>query len=369
MSSTELATRPWQPVTCVPDDLCYVEQVVRAAFPIQDARTYLRRHLGNEVRFRLVEAVRGEGIGQVRAAEILPAGGGEPMLIQSARLLPDGTPAGGFAPEAVVHRGTELVLAPGASPFPLSPRDTVLLHVPVRGYMRYLPGIFQGEMQPVRRDLIEVDEVSQRRWGARDISHTTEVEVRDTDALRRFLFLFQHVMTTVVDRVDDLPSLTDPISADPRFLPWIASWVNFDVDASLPVHQQRELVRRAIRLYRNRGTKLGVEEMVRVLTSVPATVVERRPPPSFTLGQACLARGRDVVERFQSGEPSGAYLVAPARPATRYFVLLLETREQFTQRFGERAPEVLRRIARIATTEKPAHVTFTLRFEPLETSP
>ena len=61
----------------------------------------------------------------------------------------------------------------------------------------------------------------------------------------------------------------DPLTADAKFLPWLASWVGFQLDESLPVHQQRELVRRAIRLMRTRGTRLGIEEMVRVLTSAP----------------------------------------------------------------------------------------------------
>jgi hypothetical protein len=36
----------------------------------------------------------------------------------------------------------------------------------------------------------------------------------------------------------------------------------------------------------------------------------------------------------------------------------------FKKRFGERAVEVLARIAQIVTNEKPAHVTFTILFAP-----
>jgi phage tail-like protein len=190
----------------------------------------------------------------------------------------------------------------------------------------------------------------------------------NTEALRRFLFIFQHMMTTVIEKVDQIASLTDPITADARFLQWIASWVNFEFDASLPVHQQRELVRRAIRLYRTRGTRVGVEEMVRVLTSVPVTIVEKHRPNSMTLGRACLAGGKTPVERLMGAETGIGYVVVPGRPDTLYFVLLLEKREQFIRRFGERAPEVLKRICRIVTLEKPAHVTFTIHFEPLTRS-
>lgn len=347
----------------VPGDLVYVEDVVRVNFPVQAARTYLRRHMGNLIRFRLVEAVRGELVGHVRAAEVHPAAGGEPMFIRCVRLLPDGSPASHFVPDTMVVKRTEVVTSHGGAPFQLTPKDIILLHVPVRSYLRYLPGIYQGAVPAARRDIVRADEVSLRRWGQKDEVQETPVRVDNTDQMRRFLLLFHHLMTTVLDRVDQIPSLTDPITAEPKFLPWIASWVNFDLDASLPIHQQRELVRRAIRLYRNRGTRLGVEEMVRVLTSVPVRIIERQKPDPMRLGTACLAGGATVADRYLRKEPSAAFLAQPERPATRYFVLQLESRERFERRFGERAPEVLKRICRVVTTEKPAHVSFIVQFQ------
>lgn len=362
MTVGTLALRSALPPATVPGDLEPVEQVVRVNFPVEAARTFLRRHLGNEIRIRLVEAARGERLGHVREVEILPAAGGEAMVVRARRTLEDGSPATFHSPDDAVRVETEVVTGAGRPPFPLTPRDVLVLHVPVRGYTRYLPALFQGAAPTTRRDLVRADEVSARRWGTRDEARSTEVTAAVADPLRRFLFVFQHLMTTVVDRVDQLPSLTDPIAADPRFLPWIASWVHFELDASLPVHQQRELVRRAIRLYRSRGTTEGVEEMVRVLTSVPVRILEREKPPPAVLGSMPLAGGGNVVDRYHRNEPPAHFLATPDRPATRYFVLLLESRTRFRQRFGERAPEVLRRISRIVSTEKPAHVQFTIRF-------
>jgi phage tail-like protein len=343
--NTELAPHEPGVIAHVPGDLKYIEDVVRVSFPIHAARAYLRRHMGNLVRFRLVEALRGEKVGQVRLAEILPHGGGEPMAVRAKRVLPDGSPA------------------PGQRPFALRPDDLIILHVPVRGYTRYLPAIYQGATPTTRRDIIPADEVSQRRWGAQDQAKTTDVTAESADTFRRFLFIFQHLMTTVVEKVEQLPALTDPINADPRFLPWIASWVNFEFDASLAIHEQRELVRRAIRLYRMRGTVEGVEEMVRVLTSAPVKLIECEKPPPVVLGGCYLAGGPALPDRYLGAEPPGHFLYPRQRPVTRYFVLLLETRARFEQRFGERACDVLRRISRIVSTEKPAHVQFTIRFE------
>jgi phage tail-like protein len=362
MSRTDLAVRRPAALGAHRSDLEAIEEVVRVGFPVQAARTYLKRHLGNEVQVRLVEAIRGEPLGHVRAAEVLPAGGGEPMRVRAVRRLPDGSPASFHAPEDQVTV-TSAVDVPGGNRFTPSPRDVVLLVVPVRGYTRYLPSIYQGQTPMIsRRDVVRLDETAARRLGARALA-PDETVPDDAEAFRRFLFVFQHLMTTVLDKVDRIPSLTDPITADPRFLPWIASWVHFELDGSLPVHQQRELVRRAIRLYRNRGTKEGMEDMIRVLTSTPVRVLEREKPPPAALGRMVLSGGRDLAGRYLKTEPRACFLIPHHRTPIRYFALALESRIRFDRRFGERAVEVLHRITRIVTAEKPAHVLFTIRFD------
>lgn len=346
-----------------PPDVGYLEEVVRIGFPIREAMQFVNRHLGNAVSYRLVEALRGERAGNVRTVEIQPGSGGEPTYVRSRRVLPDGSPATYFTPDELVHVVPEVV-TPDGRPFGgVGPRDKVVLHVPVKGYLRYLPGIYQGAVPAQRRDIVRADEVSARRWGQTDSVQSTEVQAFNADAMRRFLFIFQHLMTTVTDRIDALSSLIDPSVTDPRFLAWIASWVDFQLDSSLPLHQQRELTRRAIRLYRTRGTVAGVEEMIRVLTAAPVKVAECEPPRPFVLGQSRLAGGATIEARYGHNEPTCSFLMEPGRAPTSYFSLVLEPQANFRERFGERAGAVLRRIAQIVSHEKPSHVTFTLRFD------
>lgn len=351
------------PLAEVPGDYRYVEDVVRIGYPIRDARLYLKRHLGNPVGYRLVEAGRGERVGHVRLAEVVPYRGGNTVSVRSVRTLPDGTPASYFAPDELVETRATVEVNGGGPVPPLHVKDKIVLHVPVRSYLRFLPGIYQGAAPARRRDVARVNERSARQWGARKQIQTTAVSHQSADQFRRFLFIFQHLMTTVTDRIDGIPSLTNPATAEPKFLPWIASWVGFELDESLPLHQQRELVRRSIRLYRTRGTKAGVEEMIRVLTSAPVTVEEREKPAPLVLGGMTLAGGTTPEERFLGDEPPPHYSLRPDRATTSFFVLKLEHREAFRKRFGERAPTVLRRISQIVTSEKPAHVSFTIQFE------
>jgi len=345
------------------DDYRYVEDVVRIGFPVRDARLYLARHLGNPVVYKLVEARRGEVAGLVREAEVRSGTSGPTVRVRAQRTLPDGTPASYFAPDDLVETRA-LVVVDGEAALPsLQPKDVLVLHVPVRSYLRFLPGLYQGGVPAERRDIARADERSMRRWGQREEVRSLAVQQSDADQFRRFLFIFQHMMTTLTERIDGLGTLTDPTAADPRFLPWIASWVNFELDESLPLHQQRELVRRSIRLHRTRGTAEGIAEMIRVLTSAPVQVMERKKPLPCVLGAMTLAGGKTIEDRYVRGEPAAHYLLREDRVPTTFFVLMLEDRRSFNQRFGERGPAMLRRIAQIVTSEMPGHVTFTIRFD------
>ena len=246
-------------------DLRYLQQVVTIKYPVRAARTYLQRNIGNAVRYKLVEVRRGESVGIVRAVEIRHANSGFRTMIHGERVLANGAPASFYVPD---HLVTVVPKVEGAARDTenLSLEDEVVLHVPVRSYLRFLPGIFQGEGPVSARNVLRTRDGALAKYGmVAAKEQAVDIDI-DDDPVRRFLFIFQHLQTRLTDKVDRLPELIDPLMTDPRFLPWLASWVGFELDGSLPVHQQRELVRRAIRLYRTRGTRRGVEEMVRVLT-------------------------------------------------------------------------------------------------------
>jgi phage tail-like protein len=344
-------------------DLRYIEQVVSIKYPLRAAKAYLQRNLGNEVTYRLVETGRGEASGHVRSVEILHANGGARTTVTGERQLANGQPASFYVPD---HLVTVMPVVAGASAHTrtLSVGDIIVLHVPVRGYLRFLPAVFQGDGPVSTRELIRTRDTALQKWGGGlPNQQAIELEV-DEDPLRRFLFIFQHVMATITDQIDHIVDLTDPLACNTRFLPWLASWVGFELDLSLPIHQQRELVRRAIRLYRTRGTRRGIEEMVRVLTSAPVRVRERKRAMPLVLGKSVLISGRNVVERYHAGESVGAHLMAPERHSdTSFFALMLEPRERFRLRFGERAPGVLKRIVQVVSQERPVHVAFTVQFD------
>jgi phage tail-like protein len=348
----------WEPNT----DFLHLRRVVTVRYPVKDAQIYLQRNLGNRVDVQLVEARLGETPGIVRLVEVRHANSGDRTWVRGRRVLADGREASHFVPDHLVRVET-WVEGASARDESLSSDDRVVLHVPARGYLRYLPGIFQGDgAVSAQEQTTGRDTALQKAGLATADVHTRDMDLSE-DPLRRFMFVFQHVMTSVVDRIDSIADLTDPLRTDPKFIPWLASWVGFELDESLPIHQQRELVRRAIRLFRMRGTRAGIEEMVRVLTSAGVRIEECARPNPARLGGMRLIGGRDVVDRYRRREDPGAYLYEPhVRRPTSFFRLVLEDRKRFEARFGERAVSVLRRIAQVVSQERPTHVAFVIDF-------
>ncbi|MDA8384930.1 MAG: phage tail protein I [Actinomycetota bacterium] len=68
--------------------------------------------------------------------------------------------------------------------------------------------------------------------------------------------------------LDCLDAYFDPRLAPADFLEWLANWVAVALDETWSEERKRELVRRAIPLYRTRGTMDGLREQVRIYAGV-----------------------------------------------------------------------------------------------------
>lgn len=119
-------------------------------------------------------------------------------------------------------------------------------------YIKYLPGIYRAE--PEEEWEREKDEDGRYRY----------------ISMRRFLRIFEDVLTPIERMVDVLPLYFDPMLMPDGLLPWLATWLDVVLDGRLSLRQQRELVKRAAWLYRWRGTARGLREHLRIcLGAVP----------------------------------------------------------------------------------------------------
>lgn len=98
---------------------------------------------------------------------------------------------------------------------------------------------------------------------------------RGDDLSMRFIGALEALLDPAMVVMDALPQHFDPDLAPPEVLSLIASWLGFTLDESWPEERKREVVRRAGRLLRLRGTRAGVELALEIIfPDLPLRIVE-----------------------------------------------------------------------------------------------
>jgi len=106
-------------------------------------------------------------------------------------------------------------------------------YFPRRSYLRHLPSVYRQ------------DEVAQQ-------------------FLERFLSMFSSVFTDVGEEIGSVTSYMDPEGIPPNGLSWLESWMALETDETWPDSARRELLSRAPELFKKRGTKAGLLEMLQI---------------------------------------------------------------------------------------------------------
>ena len=134
---------------------------------------------------------------------------------------------------------------------------------------------------------------------------------REDAFLGRYLAAFEDVLLGLEQRIDGIARLFDPQQAPDDFLPWLSSWVAFTLRAHVDVNQQRNFLSRVVPLYRRRGTRQNLQDLLAIFTRGLPTVEEsatephrfkvtlRLPPatPEVRLQQSAIARALIDLEK------------------------------------------------------------------------
>lgn len=111
-------------------------------------------------------------------------------------------------------------------------------------YLRYLPAVYQQ------------DEKSR-------------------EFLERFLSIFETFFAGLEDAITHIPRLLDAAATSGDFLAWLATWLGIAVDQAWSDDQRRALIQAAPELYRKRGTRAGLEQMIEIYTGDRPLIVEK----------------------------------------------------------------------------------------------
>lgn len=214
-------------------------------------------------------------------------------------------------------------------------RDTVLEQRPARGQM-----VYEGTEVTI--------------WIARRgyLEHLPAI-YRRSDAVGRNLvrdlcFVFEHMFDSVDQNLTDGWRFYDPHVAPLEFLDWLARWTAFSIDLDWPDAQKRALVKRAVDLYRIRGTKRGLALFLKLFTGHEPDIVENTWPFK---GFRVEAEGAEAGARIALDS-----VVLPPVDLAHCFVVTMPIR------FDAVTPELVIRIHQIISLEKPAHTHYYLKF-------
>lgn len=212
-------------------------------------------------------------------------------------------------------------------------------------YLTYLPAVFQqGEQagQPtfVGRFLLAFEHLL---TGLGDVDRPGIEEILDgiVDLAGDRVRLAGGLRLAGLERYfEPGPLLPDTHRSPVEFLEWLAGWVALTLRADLDELRQRDFIARAVSFYSQRGTRRGLEEIVKVYTRLGVTVNEMQTP--FQIGVRATI-GEDTV--LDGGAP-------------HFFRVLI--------RLPTANPAELATARQVATAiidmEKPAHTYYDLDF-------
>lgn len=109
--------------------------------------------------------------------------------------------------------------------------------------------------------------------------------------LGRFLQIFESVWEPLEQRQDHADMYFDPRTCPASFLPWLARWIDLDLDPGLPEARRRALLTEAFELYRWRGTRYGLSRMIELRTGLTPEIVDEPAMPFVMRVRLTLADG------------------------------------------------------------------------------
>ena len=114
---------------------------------------------------------------------------------------------------------------------------------------------------------------------------------REVDFIGRLLKIFEQSFEPVVDNLQGLWANLDPRTAPEALLPFLAHWVGWPSQVPWDLPQQRQLIQRAMEIYRWRGTRRGLRLYLHLYTGLPILTEQNQLDERYI----------QITESFQRG--------------------------------------------------------------------
>jgi phage tail-like protein len=166
----------------------------------------------------------------------------------------------------------------------------------------------------------------------------------------RFLLAFEEVLTGldggvptptegIEETIADIASLFDARKTREEFIPWLAGWVALGLRADWTVAQKRDFLAKIVPLYRRRGTKENLADLLKIYTGL-TPVITGVEDAEFQIGVHSTI-GKDT---WIEGSPPHRFQVSVTMPNP-------------DQKTLQRQTQIARALIDL---QKPAHTTYDL---------
>jgi phage tail-like protein len=143
-------------------------------------------------------------------------------------------------------------------------------NIPRKKLLQYLPAIYQepGTAEQANYLPVFLEAFEKILFGK-----------EDKDSARGNVNKPARAVESLSEKIARLHELFDPWAAPEEFLPWLASWAALSLSPSITAERKRLLIAKIIPLYRIRGTRKYVEDILRLCLEIPSAVIEEEIPP------------------------------------------------------------------------------------------
>jgi phage tail-like protein len=142
----------------------------------------------------------------------------------------------------------------------------------------------------------------------------------------QFLLAFETVLSgaggqsgleTTIGRIADY---FDPSATEADFLPWLAGWVTLSLRADWDEKTQRSFIGQIVPLYKLRGTRAGLLQMLNLYTTKPVEIYDAFDDrPCFFEVQLTLSVADPVL--LQTTQQIARAIIDQEKPAHTYYAL------------------------------------------------
>ena len=144
----------------------------------------------------------------------------------------------------------------------------------------------------------------------------------------RFLLAFEAVLSGSEDAkrpgleetIGRMADTFDPKTTGEEFLPWLAGWVALSLRADWDVPTKRRFIEQIVPLYRLRGTRQGLEELLKLYTQEKVTIYDEfKQPTHFFQAQVWLSE--PDPERLRVKQQIARAIIDQEKPAHTFYAL------------------------------------------------